>query len=120
MISTTGLSLVRGLLLDGTSNHITHTAMGSGTTIPTIDDSGLEYEISTRATISHTALGSPLVGDTYTAVWNSVEASGIGSISEIGLFSQSIGGSMFCRASFDQNSLTGGSEYKMEWNIQIV
>lgn len=120
MITTTGLRMIQELITSGDHAHITHLAPGSGTTAPLISDSGLEYEIGTRKSVSYSAIGSPDVGDTYSVIWNSVEANNIGSISECGLFSALTTGSMFSRATFTAINLTEGSDYKMEWNVQIV
>jgi len=107
MITATGLRMVQEIITSGDHANIAYLNVGSGTTTPTINDSGLEHELGTRKMVSYTNLGSPSVGDTYYATWDSVEAGNIGSISECGLFSTSTGGSMFSRATFD----TIGVEY---------
>lgn len=120
MITATGLRMTQELITSGDHAHITHINIGSGTSVPTISDTGLQYELGTRKTVSYTALGSPSVGDTYYTVWDSIEASGIGSISECGLFSAASTGSLFNRAIFTVIEFSSGSEYKMEWDVQIV
>ena len=120
MITATGLRMVQEIITSGDHAHITHINIGSGTTAPAMNDFELEYELGTRKPVNYTNLGSPSTGDTYYTTWDSVEAGAIGSISECGLFSASAGGSMFCRASFDIIDFSNGSEYKLEWNVQIV
>ena len=121
MITSTGLSIVRDLIGYGNTDTIAYFGFGSGTTAPSLSDSGLEYEVSERRAVSYSNIGSPSVGDTYSCTLNSIEASGINasgySISELGLFTQLTGGSMFNRCAFDAISLSSGSEYKFEWDI---
>jgi hypothetical protein len=119
MITTTGLSMVRALLISGNSDHISYFAIGSGTTVPTINDTALGSEW-TRSAIDTTALGSPTVGTTFAVEFNSIEASGVGNITEAGLFTQSSDGSMFSRATFDAITLSEGSEWKFEWDVEVV
>ena len=120
MITSTGLRMIQEIITSGDHAHITHLNIGSGTDIPTVGDTGLQFELGTRREISYTTLGSPIVGDTYYATWDSIEAGAIGSVSECGLFSALTTGSLFSRASFDTVEFSDGSEYKLEWEIRVV
>lgn len=116
-ITNNALDMATVLVASGNTQFISHVAIGSGTNIPSITENTLGSEFS-RKTTTNANIGSPNAGTTFSAVWNSVDASGAGDITELGLFSAATvaTGSMWNRTKFDAISLNDGSN----WKFQIV
>lgn len=121
MITDTGLGMVVSLAVSGSAPYLAYMLAGSGTTPPQPTDTGLQYEII-RFPIFYAHIGSPLVGDTFSGVLNSVVSSGliqrgVTSFSELGMAAQATGGQFFSRAKFSSVPLSMSSEYRFEWDI---
>jgi hypothetical protein len=92
-------------------------AIGSGSGVVTVNNTGLVYEVDRNA-----ITGSPdisvLKQISYTADFNSVEMSGIG-LKEFGLFNLSSGGQAFVREGFASVSFDGTNELQILIKLDV-
>ena len=115
MMTNTALSAIQTTVLSSISSGVTHIAVGSGTTAPSVTDTTLVTETYRDAVLSEIT-----AGNTYTAqlYLDTTEDNG-NNIKEIGLFSASSGGTMYERALTNIIAKTSSVEVFAEINIMV-
>lgn len=95
LVVSTGRVRIAGRMV-GAANVMTHMALGSSTTAPTLADTALLAELSPRVMLSSSTASSNVV--TYAAVFGAGVATG--AVTEAGIFDADVGGTMLNRATF--------------------
>lgn len=113
VFATAGQGKVVDLLT--TDNTLRHVGWGSGTTAPTVGDTGLETalaEARTAGTISQPTATTHRVVATITATDTR-------SVSEVGLFDASTSGNLIVRATHTTRSLVAGDEVRYTIDLPV-
>ena len=118
MCVTAGLNLIRDRIATNSSSYIQYGAIGSGTTAPTAADTALESEIL-RKTFQNvdTSTDKQVTFEYWIA---STEGNTPGTVSEVGLFTASTGGTMLCRATFDAITKDNTVEMLIVWTVSFA
>lgn len=93
---------------------MTHMAVGTGQTAPTIGDTALGTQAGTRATVSTNVVDTVI---TYSATF--IAGQGTGALTEAGIFNASSGGDMLCRTVFSVVNKGDGDTLSVNWNVTI-
>lgn len=93
MVVTTGLNRIAALLAQDSTAFPSHIAIGTGTTAAAAGDTALETEVDRNAIATTSSSGAVV---TFKVFFGKTEANG-NTISEVGLFDQAAGGTMFAR-----------------------
>lgn len=114
LVVSSGLNLLAQRLA-GAGAPISHLAAGTGATAPTPADTELEAEALRVSTAAVPAVGG-------TVVFRAAMPPGVGtgSISEVGLFTQSTGGTMFSRAAFTPITKSPTDTAVFSWAITMA
>jgi hypothetical protein len=117
LVVNAGLALIIGLLINTTSDRITHCGVGSGTNSPAAGDTALQTQIARIAiTDRYPVSNNELHADTF---FSTVDANG--SWNETGLFTASSGGTMLCRKKFISTfNKTTGNTATVAWTITLT
>jgi len=116
LVVTAGRNLTRDRLFTNETDYVQYGAVGTGTTAPTLSDTALETPLDSRQafdTVRTTTDAQAQVDWTYTFD----EANG--DHSEAGLFCESTGGTMLCRAAFTPSTKDSTVERLYRWTIDI-
>lgn len=112
LVVTSGLSFALKSIFD--SAHVlkmTHIAVGSGTTVPSADDTALGAEIARIPAVVSVS------GTTATLVANLPVGVGTGALTEAGIFSAASGGIMFDRVTFSVKNKDEGDVFTITFTI---
>ena len=114
LIVTSGKVWAANMLTAGTGTVMSHMAVGSNSTTPTLTDTTLNTEI-TRVTLQ--TAGGSVSGSTitFTAVFGA--GIGTGTWAEAGVFNAASAGTMFNRATFSSFTKGAGDQVTIVWTV---
>lgn len=117
MLTSVTQTNVKSDTLDCLYDTISHIAVGTGTTDPTVSDTALESEVLRKARQEATKnIGS---GTVTVSMWiASTEANG-NTLSEVGTFDSASGGNMFSRDTFTGLNKTSSIEVWIDIEFQV-
>lgn len=123
VITNTTKEAVMDYLKTGSGIYISHFGIGSGTTLESVTDTSLEYELPiTSLSNPHKIFDNTDHSDSfilkYTCMLTSMEPATLPvTVSEVGLFNAISGGSLFTRATHSNYTKTNQVELKYEYSI---
>ena len=115
LVTTVGKNMIAARI-QGTSNLITHIAMGSGVTTAAVGQTALGTELARSALSTPSVVTTNTV--TYTAQFN--PGVGTGAITEAGLFDAASSGQMPNRATFAVQNKASGDTMVITWVLTVV
>jgi hypothetical protein len=115
MIVSTGKNLMISRLLGTTDGVMTHMAVGTGTTSPTISDTALQTALSARIALT----SATQVTNTVTYVGTFDAGVSTGAITEAGIFNALTSGTMLCRTTFPVVNKAAGDSIVITWVITL-
>jgi len=95
--------------------HMTHMAVGSGTTAAAAGDTALQTQISSRVALGSTTVSTNTI--TYACTFGAGVSTG--TISEAGIFNASSGGDMLSRVVFTGFTKGAGDSLAVSWVVTI-
>jgi hypothetical protein len=116
----TGLRYIASRIINTDNDVMSHMMIGSGTTLPTINDTTLESQLGVTALTSSEFISAVSVHQAkYTATFGA--GNGTGSVNEAGIANASSGGMMLCRVVFpDTIPKDAASTLSLTWTVTIV
>lgn len=116
LVVASGKALVASNLQGGTVAPVTHMAVGTGTTAAASGNTALEAEIDRNAL---TTSGGTVAGAvvSYQCTW--LPGDGTGALSEAGLFTASVGGTMLARTVFPVVNKGADDTVTIAWDVTI-
>ena len=118
LVTTVGLNLLRDLISGNGSAFITHAALGSGTTAPSLTDTALENEVIRKAVAVDISIGSGKVRFEWEI--GKPEANSPGTISEAGLLTALSGGILVTHITFAPFNKTDKIELSCKWTLAFL
>lgn len=116
LVVTTGKELVAANLQGGSVAPVTHMAVGTGTVAASAGDTALGSEIDRNAlTTSGGTVSGTVVS--YVATW--LPGDGTGALTEAGLFTASVGGTMLARTVFPVVNKGADDTVTIAWDVTI-
>lgn len=116
LVVTAGKELVAANLQGGTVNAVTHMAVGTGTTAAAAGDTTLQTELDRNAlSVSGGTVAGAVV--TYECVWQ--PGDGTGAITEAGLFTDAVAGTMLARTVFPVVNKGADDTVTITWEVTI-
>lgn len=116
-VVTTGKNHIANRMGDLSQGAMSHMAIGTGTAESTDADTALETE-NVRVDLE---LAPPsVVGNVVTYLAQYPPGTGVGLISEAGIFNANSGGVMLCRTQFDGKDKGSGDSLQLTWTITFV
>jgi hypothetical protein len=94
MVVNTGRDRIAALIAEDSTALPSHIAVGTGTTAVSLTDTAMESEVERNAFTTKTSSSGVA---TFKAFFSKSDANG-STLTEVGLFDQSSGGTMFCHA----------------------
>jgi len=113
LVVTSGRNLIASRLISSGSNSIGYIALGTGTRTPALSDTALQAETQ-RSLINNASANGNVI--TLSATFN---FSSNTTISEMGVFNNTNGGTMFSRATFYPSDVVAGEVRVIIWSITI-
>lgn len=95
--------------------HMTHMAVGSGTSAAAVGNTALGTQISSRVSLTSTTVS----GATIAYVCTFGAGVSTGTITEAGIFNASSGGDMLCRSVFSAITKAAGDSLTITWVITL-
>jgi hypothetical protein len=115
LVTSAGRNLLRDLLSGDSTSKVSYMAIGHGTTAPVAGDTTLEHEDSRlEITLAHSdALGSV----TFTVYW--AAGVGTGTVSEAGLLTAAVVGTLYARTTFAPIVKTAAMYLRIIWECMF-
>ena len=114
LVVATGKNFIVGKILDTESSKMTHIAIGTGATPQIGADTTLHTEVA-RLVLAETSLNNYI---TYTTTFPA--GTGIGAITEAGIFNASSDGIMLCRTTFPAVNKDVLDTLAITWTLTIL
>lgn len=114
LVVTTGLSHIASRVKDGTATVMSHMALGSSSTTPTLADTSLGASLG-RVALTATSVTNNAI--TYTATF--AAGTGTGAVVEAGIFNASSGGTMLCRTTFPVINKNSTDSLAVTWVVTV-
>ena len=114
LVVSSGISYIINRMVSNNSPRMVSMAIGSGNSIPQLNNSTLQSEIY-RIPLSSSVTSANSV--TYVATFP--PGAGIGSLKEAGIFNSTLSnsGTMLCRTAFPEMNKEGGDTLIITWNV---
>ena len=116
LVVTTGLGYIASRMKDATYGAMSHMAIGTGTTAPAGDNTGLVTESARVALASTTVTANSIA---YTATFPAGTPATLTAITEAGIFNASSSGTMLCRTVFAAVNKDVGDSLSITWTVTI-
>lgn len=114
LVVTTGLAHIASRVKDGTATVMSHMALGSTSTTPTLADTALGAQLGRVALTATSVTGNAI---TYTATFAAGTATG--AVVEAGIFNASSGGTMLCRTTFPVINKNSTDSLAVTWVVTV-
>lgn len=115
LVTLAGRNLVRDFLNSLSPSSLSHFAIGTGTTAPTANDTGLQTEIFRDIFTKRTSSSGKLQSQYYLAS----SALNGNTLAEAGLFNAASGGTLFARVTYPGISKNSSIAITYTWDINI-
>lgn len=116
LVVTAGKEWVATLMQSGTGTPMSHMAVGSGTTDPTVSDTALQTEV---ARVALSVAGGTRTGASIEYVGSYPAGTGTATLTEAGLLNASSGGTLLSRTEFDPISKGASDSLVITWTITV-
>lgn len=114
LVVSAGKTFIASRMTGTSSSVMSHMAIGTGTTAPSVSDTTLGTEAG-RVSLASSTPSSNTV--TYTATFPA--GTGTGSITEAGIFNASSSGTLLCRTTFPVVSKAAGDSIAITWVVTV-
>lgn len=114
LVVNLGKEHIADRMIANTTVSMSHMAVGSSNTSPSVSNTGLGTELARVALDSATRSNATI---TYSATY--AAGVGTGTIAEAGIFNDSSAGTMLCRTSFNEVNKASGDTLVITWNVTV-
>jgi len=114
LVVTTGLAHIASRVKDATATVMSHMALGSSSTTPTLADTALGAQLGRVALTATSVTGNAI---TYTATFGAGTATG--AVVEAGILNNSTGGTMLCRTTFPVINKNSTDSLAVTWVVTV-
>lgn len=114
LVVTLGKEHIADRMTSNTAVVMSHMAVGSSNTAPSVSNSALGTELARVALDSATRANATV---TYSATYGA--GVGTGTIAEAGIFNDATTGTMLCRTSFNEVNKAAGDTLVITWNVTV-
>ena len=113
-----GIAWIAYLLMSSTPTHLTHGAIGSGTTGPADDDTALETQLGDRVAAALSRITTTITNDTAKYIMT-FTAAAPWAVTEYGTFTAATDGTMLNRVTFSVINLDTSDELEFTYKAQV-
>lgn len=118
LVVTAGRGYIAGRMKEtGRPNEMSHMAIGSGATAPSLGQTALVTELGR---VALTTSGGTVSGNKVTYNATFPPGTGTGAVTEFGIFNASSGGTMLCRTTDPVINKNATDTIAAEWEVTIV
>lgn len=113
-----GIAWIAYLLMSSTPTHLTHGAIGSGTTPPADGDTALQTQLGARIAAALSRITTTITNDTAKYICT-FTATASWAVTEYGTFTASTGGTMLNRVTFSVINLENEDQLEFTYKAQV-